>query len=179
MAVELDSREADSLSARRLVRVSRMRMGDIDTVMQIEESSFPVPWSRNLYMKEVTSLSGDSVAAVGRFADSKEVIAHAVWWLIADECHLANIAVAPMWRRQGVGDAMLRACIHDAIRRDLKYIVLEVRRSNINAQRLYTKYGFRIIAIRRGYYQDNDEDALVMMLSPVPSASLEGLEVCL
>ncbi len=177
MAVEPQERETIPLRENRIICVSRMELADLDEVMKIEQCSFPVPWSRGLYEKEIKSKNRSAIAAVARYKFSSEVIAHAVWWLIADECHLANIAVAPEYRRQGVGDAMLRACFHDTVRRRMKYIVLEVRQSNTAAQNLYTKYGFNIMAIRRGYYQDNDEDAFVMMLNPVPDLPLEGLEV--
>lgn len=160
-----------------MIRVDRMGLADLDEVMKIETVSFPTPWARPLYEHEILNRLDDSVPVVARYRDQEEILAHAVWWLVADECHLANLAVAVEHRGKGVGDALLRACLLDALRRRLQYVVLEVRQTNRVAQRLYEKYGFRTIAIRQKYYQDNDEDAFVMMLSPLPEVDASGLEI--
>lgn len=160
-----------------LLRVAPMRYSDLGQVMEIERVSFPTPWSRSLYEREILNWEKNSIAVVGRRSEGGPVVAHAVWWLVADECHLATLAVEPTNRGRGLGDAMLRACLYDAIRRDLNHVVLEVRYGNNHAQALYEKYGFRTIALRKNYYQETGEDALVMLVSPVPEISVADLEV--
>ena len=85
-------------------------------------------------------------------------------WLIMDEAHITTIGVAPGHRGKKIGERMLVHLLDEAIHRGARHATLEVRKSNHVAQTLYLKYGFRIAAIRRGYYTNNGEDALVMWI---------------
>lgn len=86
-------------------------------------------------------------------------------WFLGGEAHIVAIAVASPYRRQGMGECLLMGSIEEALRRRVQAITLEVRVSNIPAQRLYEKYGFAVVGRRRGYYLDNGEDALLMTVS--------------
>src|SRR4030042_99899 len=111
---------------------------------------------------------------------TKKVLGFTGLWFMADEAHLANIAVRHDWRRKGVGELLLIAVINLAIEHKARFITLEVRASNEEAQALYRKYGLIEVGTRRGYYMDNKEDAVIMtadmITSPTYKESLEKLK---
>ncbi len=140
----------------------RMRFSDLEAVARLERTIFPDPWSEASFRHEVEggSASWPRVAVEG---PDGEVMAYMVAWFVADEAHLANVAVAPWGRRRGLAERMLKELVDEALRRDSVRILLEVRRSNRAAQALYLKNGFYTFDVRKGYYRDNREDALVMV----------------
>lgn len=98
------------------------------------------------------------------------ILGFAGLWFMADEAHLANIAVREVYRHQGIGERLLISTIELAIARDARYFTLEVRASNKIAQALYRKYGLIEVGTRRGYYIDNKEDAVIMTADGITSA---------
>lgn len=104
-------------------------------------------------------------------AQTQEILGFAGVWFMADEAHLANIAVSQGWRRKGVGELLLIAVISLAIEHKARFITLEVRGSNKEAQALYRKYGLIEVGTRRGYYMDNKEDAVIMTADMITSPS--------
>jgi [ribosomal protein S18]-alanine N-acetyltransferase len=141
--------------------IEEMRSKDLDEIMLIEEMCFPTPWPRQVFDMELKSPR--SFARVTRF--DGVVVGYIVAWMIYDEVHVLNIAVHPDFRRMGIGENMLRDCLDFFLKKGAKHAILEVRRGNLGAKRLYEKLGFRSIGIRRGYYVDTGEDAIVMMFS--------------
>ncbi len=133
-----------------------MREEDLDTVMRIEKQVFQDPWSRRSYMFEIYS-NRYSLPVV--LVLNGEIIGHAVVWLLFEEYHIATIAIAPQHQGKGWGTYFLNALLSMADGAD--FAILEVRRDNHRAIRLYEKMGFYEEGIRRQYYQDG-EDALVM-----------------
>ncbi len=111
--------------------------------------------------------------AVTPQAPRQFILGFAALWFLADEAHLANIAVREAYRQQGVGEHLLIAVIKLAMERNALFITLEVRAANKVAQALYRKYGFVEVGIRRGYYTDNKEDAILMTVDGITSASFE------
>jgi len=101
------------------------------------------------------------------------IIGFVGFWVMADEAHITSIAVREAYRRQGIGELLLLAAIDWAIELKARIITLEVRASNTAAQNLYSRYGFTRVGVRRGYYTDNREDALVMSTADVSSASFQ------
>ena len=95
------------------------------------------------------------------------------FWVMADEAHITSIAVREEFRRQGIGELLLIAVVDLARELDARVLTLEVRASNYDAQTLYSKYGFTQVGVRRGYYTDNREDALVMTTENISSASFQ------
>ncbi|HHV61773.1 MAG TPA: ribosomal protein S18-alanine N-acetyltransferase [Firmicutes bacterium] len=143
----------------KVCEIRLMQYDDLDHVVEIESISFPTPWSRNAFASELfhNSRACYLVASVdGR------VVGYVGTWLILDEAHVTNIAVHPDYRRQGIGEKLLRSMMALAGSRGAKRMTLEVRVSNKPAQRLYEKLGFVRIGLRRGYYHDNNEDAIIM-----------------
>ncbi|HHY47820.1 MAG TPA: ribosomal protein S18-alanine N-acetyltransferase [Firmicutes bacterium] len=136
-----------------------MEPEDLDRVVEIERASFPTPWSWHAFMSELyqNSRSCYLVAVV-----DGQVVGYVGSWVILDEAHVTNLAVHPDWRRRGIGEALMRALAEVCSARQVKRMTLEVRVSNVGAQRLYDKLGFVKVGIRRGYYHDNREDAIIM-----------------
>lgn len=141
-------------------KIREMEPRDLDGVMAIEKVSFPTPWSRKLFAEELTREFSDALVAIA--APEGTVLGYAVCWTVADESHLLNIAVHPDARGQGVGGILLRECIRRGARAGASRIHLEVRTGNEPALRLYRREGFSFIGIRKGYYTDTGEDAILL-----------------
>jgi len=144
------------------IKVRNMEEKDIDSVLKIEKESFSVPWSRDSFVLEVTKnmLAKYIVAEL----DGKTV-GYGGIWLIIDEGHVTNIAVAKDYRGLGIGNKIVEGIIKICADRNIRSITLEVRKSNNVAQNLYKKYGFKGYGIRSRYYSDNNEDAIIMWKS--------------
>ncbi|MGE5554030.1 MAG: ribosomal protein S18-alanine N-acetyltransferase [Betaproteobacteria bacterium] len=136
-----------------------MEVGDVEEVLAIEQASFPTPWSRLAFLSELLE-NERAVYLVAR--EEGKVIGYAGMWRILDEGHITNLAVHPDARRRGVGRRLLDALCNLAVARGLRRLTLEVRVSNVAAQHLYESFGFLPAGVRPGYYQDNNEDALIM-----------------
>lgn len=141
------------------IRIREMRPGDLDEVMAIEEVSFPTPWTRKLFEEEIDRGFSDALVAVP--AEGAGVLGYSICWTVADESHLLNIAVRPDARGRGVGRALLVECIRRGARAGAGRIHLEVRAGNVPAIRMYEREGFFFQGIRRGYYTDTGEDAVL------------------
>jgi len=141
--------------------IAPMRMQHIPDVLAIERELFPAPWSEGMFLQEVeeTWLSRSFVGTVdGR------VVAYVVAWLMRDELHILNLAVAVAQQRRGYARRLLVHMIDVARERGCRLLTLEVRVSNMPARILYLSMGFAPAGVRRRYYHDNNEDALVMTL---------------
>jgi ribosomal-protein-alanine N-acetyltransferase len=133
----------------------------IPEILEIENSVFTTPWAEEMFLQEVRGLFGSRVTVA--VTDGK-VIGYQIAWFIEDEVHLANIAVHDAFQGRGVGAMMLSDLIEYALDKDKTIITLEVRASNLGAQAFYRRFYFRAIGVRKGYYTDNREDALLMMM---------------
>jgi len=141
------------------VLIEDMTLADVDGVQEVERASFPVPWPANAFRHELTQ-NKNARYLVAREGD--RVIGYAGLWLSLDEAHITTFAVHPDRRRRKVGERMLVRIFDLASDLGAEWLTLEVRASNMGAQRLYEKYGFRPAGIRRRYYSDNNEDAIIM-----------------
>jgi len=139
--------------------IAPMVAADIPAVLKIEALSFSSSWPANAFANEIND---NKLAhySVGRL-DNK-IVAYGGIWVILEDSHVTTIAVHPDLRGQKRGEEMLIFLLDQAIARGASWITLEVRESNDVAQKLYRKYGFTIVSTRRGYYSDNNENALVM-----------------
>lgn len=135
---------------------------DIDQILKIEELSFATPWTRQSFENEL-KLNQFAVYLV--LEKEGQIVGYCGMWLIVDEAHITNIAVLPEFRGQKLGEAILRMIMEVAKKRGAKTMTLEVRVSNTVAQSLYRKLGFMNGGIRKNYYTDNYEDALVMWVT--------------
>jgi [ribosomal protein S18]-alanine N-acetyltransferase len=146
--------------------IQRMQNDDIETVADLDKQCFPTPWTAAAYYTEVQNPSAYYVVA----RNENRIVGYAGMWLIMDEAHITTIGVAPELRGRKIGERVLVHILEEATHRGIRRATLEVRRHNLIAQGLYEKYGFKVVAVRKGYYGNNNEDALVMwtedMLSP-------------
>jgi [ribosomal protein S18]-alanine N-acetyltransferase len=137
-----------------------MVLADLAEVMAIERASFRHPWSSNFFLEEIQVACARSVLA----QVSNKIAGYVLFWLLPEEIDIHNIAVHNGFRRQGIGRALLQRVIEQARRRDSLRVTLEVRVSNLAAQKLYESVGFVSQGLRKGYYSDDGEDALIMAL---------------
>jgi [ribosomal protein S18]-alanine N-acetyltransferase len=136
-----------------------MLEADLDQVVSIEAASMPSPWSRELFEEELKrDLARYFVAVRG-----PAVAAYLGYWEAPQEAHIINLAVHPDFRGRGLGRELMEYCLEYARKRGAGLATLEVREGNGAARRLYEKCGFRLAAIRKKYYSDNQEDAVVMI----------------
>ena len=139
--------------------IEDMRVEDIDAVQEVERASFPVPWPANAFRHELTQNKNAHYIVA---KEGERIVGYAGLWLSLDEAHITTFAVLPDHRRRRIGERMLVVIFDKAARLGAEWLTLEVRASNMPAQRLYEKYGFRPAGIRRRYYSDNNEDAIIM-----------------
>jgi ribosomal-protein-alanine N-acetyltransferase len=153
------------------VNIRLMEQEDIPQVTEIDREAFPTLWPPANYEREFKNGLAHYIVACDE--EGHYVIGFAGLWMLVDEAHITNIAVREKHRRQGIGEALLIAIIELAIKLGAHLITLEVRASNAEAQKLYAKYGFVKVGLRRGYYTDNHEDAVLMSIKDVRSAAIE------
>jgi ribosomal-protein-alanine N-acetyltransferase len=148
------------------VELRRLETRDLDLVEAIERESYPTPWSRAMFDAE---LRKPSALALGAFTESDELVGYAFVSRYVDAWHVMNVAVADSYRRRGIASALLERLFAVTESDPQRGYTLEVRVSNTGAIRLYEQLGFEARGIRRGYYTDNREDALIMWREPEPT----------
>ena len=139
---------------------------DLDAVEEIERASYPTPWSRAMFSAE---LQKPSSLSIGAYHDSGELVGYAIVSRYVDAWHVMNIAVVPEFRRRGIAQSLLERLFEVTATDPRRGYTLEVRVSNADAIRLYERLGFEARGVRRGYYTDNREDALIMWREPTPT----------
>jgi len=139
--------------------IVEMTVENIDEVIKVENLSFSIPWSKNAFIQEIT---GNKFARYICAKINGKVVGYAGMWKICDEGHITNVAVHPEFRGNGLGNALVEHLINMAKREGIASMTLEVRQSNVVAQKLYEKYGFRAYGVRKSYYADNGENAIIM-----------------
>jgi [ribosomal protein S18]-alanine N-acetyltransferase len=145
------------------VELRRLESRDLDTVETIERASYPTPWSHAMFAAE---LRKPSSVAIGAYLEDGQLVGYAFVSRYVDAWHVMNVAVAPGFRRRGIATTLLARLFEVTAADPRRGYTLEVRISNADAIRLYEKLGFESRGIRRGYYTDNREDALIMWREP-------------
>jgi ribosomal-protein-alanine N-acetyltransferase len=145
------------------VELRRLEQRDLDTVEEIERASYPTPWSRSMFAAE---LRKPSSIALGAYLEEGDLVGYAFVSRYVDAWHVMNVAVAPTFRRRGIASTLLERLFEVTASDPRRGYTLEVRVSNAEAIRLYERLGFESRGIRRGYYTDNREDALIMWREP-------------
>lgn len=137
-----------------------MKKTDVDEVIKLEELSYGKHhWSKDSFYNELSNNLAHYYCA---FDDKDTLLGYAGCWHIFEEAHITTLSVHPDARRKKVAQSLLMQIFNDCYKNEIKYITLEVRESNIPAIMLYEKNGFKSIGTRKGYYQDNNENALIM-----------------
>lgn len=141
-----------------------MTIDDLEDVLNIERLSYSSPWLKSQFEKELQNPFSNKFIAKAAHDSRQETAAFIIFWVVADEAHILNIAVHPDFRRKGIAKSLLFFTLNSMEERGVKEVFLEVRRSNVSAQKLYKDFGFKEIGVREGYYGNNNEDAIVMAL---------------
>ncbi len=145
--------------------IRKAGLADVRAVWGIEQLSFPTPWSRWAFMTELGNPLSRFLVAGPQATDSREVWGYIIFWVAAQEMHLLNLAVHPRRRGKGIARALLTEGLRRAREEGAATAWLEVRPSNAAARGLYESFGFMEVGARPKYYQDNQEDALVLFLA--------------
>ena len=151
------------ISAPMTVSIEPMTRSDMDAVLQIDRKCSPTPWLVSAFYVELSH----RVATYFVARSGGELVGYGGMQTIMDAVHLTTLAVDPAYRRRSIGERLLLALLEEGIVRRATHVVLEVRESNRAAQSLYKKYGFSAVAIRKGYYTDTGENAVVMWANDI------------
>ncbi len=150
------------------LRIRRMTPGDLPAVMPIENQAFSNPWSLDMIRKELSQEWSTVLVAEARGpTGSWELRGFAIFWLVANEVHVLNVATDTAYRRFGIGRQVMQAVLAAGRAQRCFMATLEVRRTNVAAIALYTSLGFRAVGMRPSYYSDNREDAVIMNMDLV------------
>jgi len=156
-----------------VIEIRRLALADLDEIDRIERDSYPTPWSRSMFAGELAKSSSITLGAFEtEMAD--RLVGYLVVSRYVDAWHIMNVAVDPEYRRRGVATRLLDALFVTTAGDARRGYTLEVRVSNTTAIALYERLGFQATGVRRGYYTDNREDALVMWKDPLAAAATSG-----
>ncbi|MCL2700050.1 MAG: ribosomal protein S18-alanine N-acetyltransferase [Defluviitaleaceae bacterium] len=142
-----------------MIEIIPMALGHLDAVCEIERDTFPIPWTREDFLRELVE---NDLAVYFVAKDGDTVVGYGGMWHVVNEGHITNIAVAGDSRGRGIGDMLVDALESEARALGMIGLTLEVRVGNEPAMRLYDKHGFKIEGLRKNYYADTKEDAAVM-----------------
>ena len=157
-----------AVRARARLEIRRMRPDDLEDVMVIERAAFRHPWSPELFRRELEHDWSTILVAIEPLTSasgkgSERIIAFLIYWLVHDEVHILNVAVAPEHRRKGIARMLMAETERRAYQAGAALMTLEVRRSNQSALDLYREFDYRAVGVRPNYYVDEGEDAIVMV----------------
>lgn len=142
------------------INYRKMTIEDIDQVLRIEQEAFTLPWTREAFEHEMTTnLYSYYILAE---TEEKEIVGYCGMWIVMDESHITNVAVTKKMRGLKIGEGLMREAFRVVLEQEVVLMTLEVRVSNDVAKKLYYKLGFQDGGIRKNYYTDTQEDALVM-----------------
>ena len=147
----------------------RLELGDLNAIEVIERESYPTPWSRSMFAGELAKPSSISLGAFD--PETAALLGYLIISRYVDAWHVMNLAVAPKYRRRRIAAGLLDRLFELTANEGRRGYTLEVRVSNEVAIKLYEQAGFKARGIRRGYYTDNREDALIMWRDPEPRSS--------
>lgn len=142
-----------------MINIVKMTLKDVDEVSILEKTCFYTAWTKSDFIKELTE---NDLAIYKVAKQNNKIVGYGGMWHILDEAHITNIAVLPEARRMGIGSEIVKDLINISISKNIVSMTLEVRIGNLAAQKLYTKFGFKPEGIRKKYYSDTGEDAVIM-----------------
>lgn len=169
----IDHEKLAELAGEFLVR--EMQPEDIPAVMEIDLNAFPNPWPENTYRFELRKNPASHLLVI-QTREPAQVVGAGGYWLIVDEAHISTFAIHPAWRHRGVGKVLLAALLRQAVALGAATAMLEVRAGNAAAQALYAGYGFHPVGLRKGYYKNNGEDAVLMTAERIEGIGKEHQE---
>ena len=151
------------------ISITRMREEHVPVVFKLDQKSFALPWSERSYLFEIRENNTSiPLVAVQKNEDQEEHLAgFIVVWTVEDEAHIGTVAVDKEFQRLGIAQQLIFAALQEARERGAEKVYLEVRAGNLPARSLYQKLGFIDFDLRKKYYSDNQEDAVIMLLDPI------------
>jgi len=138
-----------------------MNEKDLPFVIEIENMSYPNPWHLSSFRGEIENRPISNPYVI-MYRPLEKIIGYLIYWHIRNEVQISNIAISPDYRQMGVGEGILRKVLVEMRHKGADFVFLEVRPSNLAARCLYEKIGFTILGLRKGYYRNPSEDAIVM-----------------
>ena len=153
-----------------MIELRNLRLRDLAAIERIERRSYPTPWSRSMFAGELTKSSSVCLGAYNTDANDK-LVGYLIISRYVDAWHVMNVAVVPEYRGRGIATRLLEQLFELTAGDGRRGYTLEVRVSNTSAIRLYEKLGFKARGVRRGYYTENREDALIMWKDPLREAA--------
>jgi len=154
------------------LRFENLDAGHIPAILEIEKEANGAPWSEKSFQNELSHPHGFFLVGL----EMGVPIAYGGIWMVIDEAHIITLAVHNDHRRKGIGEKLMTKLLNEAVKRGAQCASLEVRDSNEPAMRLYEKFGFVRAAVRKAYYPDNKEDAVIMWLYELPAAASNWLK---
>ena len=151
-----------------------MEPRDLHAVIALDQLSFTLPWPESAFIFEIEKNPASRCWVAEIPGDASVIVGMIVVWLIMDEIHIATLAIDPTQRRQRVGQRLLAFTLADGIENGGIKSFLEVRTGNIAARALYRKFGYEEVGVRKKYYSDNGEDAILMNLDPIDTKLLKS-----
>lgn len=169
---------SDILGTPPLISFRSMEIADLENVKALDQLSFSLPWPESSFKFEIENnpVSRCWVAELENESGLRVLAGMIVIWLIVDEAHIATLAVHPHYRRLKIGQRLLAFTLIDAYHSGATRSFLEVRSGNLAARSLYARFGFEEIGVRKHYYVDNNEDAVMMNLDMIDLTKLESLQ---
>lgn len=152
------------------VEIRKMVMADVPVVTALDRAEDPDPWTENIFRRELQLPMSHTLLAFGKREQGDRIAGFITFWMAADEVQLHKIVVSRPVRRRGVARKLFQAMTDQALARNLSRATLEVRRTNEAAVKLYETFGYRVTAVRKGYYDETGEDALIMSAELRPAA---------
>ncbi|MBF7096608.1 ribosomal protein S18-alanine N-acetyltransferase [Alkalibacter mobilis] len=146
------------MTSKKVIEITRMKLHDLDEIILLENRSFTIPWTRNMFEEE---LKNPLARYFVLWVDS-QIAGYGGIWLIFDEGHITNVAIHPNYRKIGLGKVLLEHMVDESKKEGVSEFTLEVRVGNTGALALYRSCGFEKAGIRKNYYSDNNEDAIIM-----------------
>lgn len=154
------------------IEIIRMRRRHLRGIMAIERQVYPRPWSPSLFVSEMTTGRNRAYLVA---LDGRSVVGYAGLISYGDEAHVTTIAVDPEYQRLKIGTRLLFELVQEGLEMGARAVSLEVRVTNWGAQRLYGRFGFRPVGVRKNYYQETNEDALVMWTDDIRTTEYHEL----
>ena len=152
------------------VEIRKMVMADVPVVTALDHAEDPDPWTENIFRRELQLPMSHTLLAIDRREQGDQIVGFITFWMAADEVQLHKIVVSRPVRRCGVARCLFQAMTDQALARNLSRATLEVRRTNEAAEKLYKTFGYQVVAVRKGYYDETGGDALIMSAELRPAA---------
>ena len=144
------------------ITIRPMQIKDVDRVFEVENATFSTPWPKDIFYREIAENEHAYYFVI--LLDGK-IIGYAGVWIVLDDAQITNIAIMPGYRGKKLGEKLFRYTMQKLIAMDVSRLSLEVRESNLAAQKMYRKFGLVPGGLRKNYYADNQEDAIVMWVN--------------